>query len=126
MLIWYSNIPEEVTYYLTRIEHFKGLFFGIFFMNFLFPMVVLMARDAKRSIGYLIVIGVIIFIGHWFDVYLMVIPGSLGHIEFGFMEIGMFLGFLGLFLFVVFNAFTKAPMMVKNHPYLEESKHLHI
>lgn len=126
MLIWYSNIPEEVTYYLTRIEHFKGLFFGIFFMNFLFPMVVLMARDAKRSIGYLIVIGVIIFIGHWFDVYLMVVPGSLGHLEFGFMEIGMFLGFLGLFLYVVFNAFTKAPMMVKNHPYLEESKHLHI
>lgn len=126
VLIWYSNIPEEVTYYLTRIEHFKGLFFGIFFMNFLFPMVVLMARDAKRSIGYLIVIGVIIFIGHWFDVYLMVVPGSIGHLEFGFMEIGMFLGFLGLFLYVVFNAFTKAPMMVKNHPYLEESKHLHI
>lgn len=126
MLIWYSNIPEEVTYYLTRIEHFKGLFFGIFFMNFLFPMVILMARDAKRSIGYLIVVGVIIFIGHWFDVYLMVIPGSIGHIAFGFMEIGMFLGFLGLFLYVVFNSFTKAPMMVKNHPYLEESKHLHI
>lgn len=125
-LIWYSNIPEEVTYYITRIEHFKWLFFGIFFMNFVFPMVILMARDAKRTIGYLIVVGLIIFVGHWFDVYLMVVPGSLGELHFGFMEIGMFLGFLGLFLYVVFNAFTKAPMMVKNHPYLEESKHLHI
>tara|TARA_B100001063_G_C16778438_1_gene568107 strand:+ start:2391 stop:3581 length:1191 start_codon:yes stop_codon:yes gene_type:complete len=125
-LIWYSNIPEEVTYYITRIEHFKWLFFGIFFMNFVFPMVILMARDAKRTIGYLIVVGLIIFVGHWFDVYLMVVPGTLGELHFGFMEIGMFLGFLGLFLYVVFNAFTKAPMMVKNHPYLEESKHLHI
>lgn len=126
MLIWYSNIPEEVTYYVQRINDFKWLFFGIFFTNFAFPMVILMSRDAKRSIGYLIVVGVIIFIGHWFDVYMMVIPGSVGHITFGFMEIGMFLGFLGLFLYTVFNSLSKAPILVKNHPFLEESKHLHI
>lgn len=126
MLIWYSNIPEEVTYYIQRIEEFKWLFFGMFFINFLFPMVILMSRDAKRQIGYLITVGVIIFIGHWLDVYLMIIPGSVGHSHIGFMEIGMFLGFLGLFLFVVFRSFTKAPMTVKNHPFLEESKHLHI
>lgn len=126
MLIWYSNIPEEVTYYITRIEHYKWLFFGVFFTNFLFPMVILMSRDTKRSIGYLITVGCIIFIGHWLDVFLMITPGSLGHLEFGFMEIGMFIGFLGLFLYIVFNAFTKAPLMVKNHPFLDESKHLHI
>ncbi|MEY3085322.1 MAG: hypothetical protein RL037_1502, partial [Bacteroidota bacterium] len=28
MLIWYANIPEETTYYLTRIEHYQGLYFG--------------------------------------------------------------------------------------------------
>lgn len=126
MLIWYSNIPEEVTYYIDRIEHYKWLFFGVFFTNFLFPMVILMARDAKRQIGYLIVVGVVIFIGHWLDVFLMVTPGSVGHLEFGIPEIGMFIGFLGLFLFVVFRSLAKAPMMVKNHPFLEESKHLHI
>ena len=126
MLIWYSDIPEEVTYYITRIDHYRWLFFGVFFTNFLFPMVILIARDTKRSIGYLITVGVIIFIGHWLDVFLMITPGSLGHLEFGFMEIGMFLGFLGLFLYVVFNAFTKAPMTVKNHPFLDESEHLHI
>ncbi|MEQ8908302.1 MAG: quinol:cytochrome C oxidoreductase [Vicingaceae bacterium] len=126
MLIWYSNIPEEVTYYITRIQDFKWLFFGVFFTNFIFPMVILMARDAKRQIGYLIFVGILIFIGHWLDVYLMVIPGSVGHMHFGFMEIGMFLGFLGLFMYTVFNAFSKAPLTVESHPYLEESKHLHI
>ena len=79
-------------------------------------MVILMARDAKRQIGYLIVVGVVIFIGHWLDVFLMVTPGSVGHLEFGIPEIGMFIGFLGLFLFVVFRSLAKAPMMVKNHP----------
>lgn len=126
MLIWYSDIPEEVTYYIERIQNYKWLFFGVFFTNFIFPMVILMSRDTKRVIGYLVVVGGIIFIGHWLDVFLLIMPGVLGaHWEFGFMEIGMFLGFLGLFLFVVFRSFAKAPLMVKNHPFLDESKHLH-
>tara|TARA_B110000046_G_scaffold25332_3_gene24832 strand:- start:23287 stop:24549 length:1263 start_codon:yes stop_codon:yes gene_type:complete len=127
MLIWYSNIPEEVTYYITRIEHYKWLFFGMFFTNFLFPMIMLISRDAKRQIGYLIVVGAIIFVGHWLDVYMMIMPGSLGgHAHLGWMELGMALGFLGLFLFVVFRAFSKAPISVVNHPFLDESNHLHI
>ncbi|MAY84968.1 MAG: quinol:cytochrome C oxidoreductase [Flavobacteriales bacterium] len=127
MLIWYSDIPEEVTYYVQRITEYKGLFFGIFFTNFVFPMVILMSRDAKRTIGYLIFVGVVIFFGHWLDVYMMIFPGGVGgELHIGFMEIGMFLGFLGLFLYTVFNSLSKAPILVKNHPFLEESKHLHI
>ena len=127
MLIWYSNIPEEVTYYVIRIDHYKGLFWSIFFVNFLFPMVILLSRDAKRQIGYMITVGLIIFVGHWLDVYLMIMPGSLGaHAEIGIMEVGMAIGFLGLFLFVVFRAFSKAPISVVNHPFLDESNHLHI
>jgi hypothetical protein len=127
VLIWYSNIPEEVTYYMTRIQHYKGLFFGVFAVNFIMPMVILMSRDAKRSIGYSLVVGLIIFIGHWLDIYLLVTPGTVGNDwNFGLMEIGTFIGFLGLFLFTVFRSLAKAPLMVKNHPFLEESKHLHI
>ena len=87
----------------------------------------LISRDAKRQIGYLIVVGFIIFVGHWLDVYMMIMPGSLGsHAHLGWMELGMALGFLGLFLFVVFRAFSKAPISVVNHPFLDESNHLHI
>src|SRR5690554_21138 len=126
ILIWYSNIPEEVTYFITRIEEYKLLFFGMFFINFIFPMVILMSRDSKRMSGYLIFVGIIIFIGHWLDVYLMIVPGGVNELNIGFMEVGMAIGFFGLFLYIVFNALTKAPMVVKHHPYLEESKHLHI
>ena len=57
----------------------------------------------------------------------MVMPGTVGsHWHFGFLEIGTFIGFLGLFLFTVFRSLAKAPLVVKNHPFLDESKHLHI
>src|SRR5690606_32969788 len=48
MLIWYSNIPEEVTYFVTRIEDYKLPFFGMLVMNFIFPLLILMNSDYKR------------------------------------------------------------------------------
>ena len=124
MLIWYSNIPEEVTYFQTRWEHYKVLFWLVFAINFLLPMVLLMSRDAKRNPRFLIAVGSIIFAGHWLDVFLMVTPGSLGeHWHFGMLEVGMFLAFLGLLMFSVLNTLTKAPLTPVNHPYLDESVH---
>lgn len=87
-------------------------------------MVFFMSRDTKRSAGFLIVIGLMIFIGHWFDVFNMVMPGTLfDQWEIGLLEIGMFLMFLGIFVYTVLNAISKAPLLQKNHPFLEESKH---
>ncbi|MBL7939239.1 MAG: quinol:cytochrome C oxidoreductase [Flavobacteriales bacterium] len=125
MLIWYSNIPEEITYFQQRINEHPVLLWSVFFINFAVPMVLLMSRDAKRNPRFLIGVGTVIFIGHWLDVNMMVMPGSVGH-DFhgiGLLEIGMFLMFLGLFLYTVLNALTKAPLTVVNHPYLEESVH---
>lgn len=124
MLIWYANIPEETTYHLTRIEHFKALYFGMFIINFAFPMVLLMSRDAKRHAGILTFVGLVVLAGHWVDVYVMVMAGSMGENAYiGFMEIGLMLTILGLFIKVILTNLTKVPLSVKNHPYLDESIH---
>jgi len=124
MLIWYANIPEEVTYFMIRIEHYKGLFLANFFINFIAPFLLLMTRDAKRKLNLLMTISVILFIGHWIDIFLMVTPGVVKeHWHIGWMEIGTTLGFLGLFMFVVQNALTKAPLLREKHPLLQESLH---
>lgn len=44
----------------------------------------------------------------------------------GLLELGTFLGFLGLFLFVGLYSLSKAPLVPKNDPYLEESLHHHV
>jgi len=86
-----------------------------------------MSRDAKRNPKFLITIGTIIFLGHFVDVWLLITPGVMGgHAHLSWMDIGMFLGFLGLFVFVVLRTLTKAPLVPVNHPYLEESVHHHI
>ncbi len=124
MLIWYANIGEESIYYVQRIEEYQLMYFGMFFINFAFPMLLLMSRDAKRHAGILIFVGLIIVIGHWLDVYIMVSGGSMGSsASIGFVEIGMALAFLGLFIRVILTNLTKAPLTPVNHPFLDESIH---
>ena len=124
MLIWYSNIGEEVTYYMMRIENFKVLYFSMFLINFAFPMLILMSRDAKRNAGILTLVGLVILVGHWLDVYIMISAGSLGaNAKIGFLEIGMAVLVLGAFIRIILLNLTKAPLSPVNHPYLDESLH---
>ncbi|HLG35134.1 MAG TPA: quinol:cytochrome C oxidoreductase [Bacteroidia bacterium] len=127
MLIWYANLPEEVVYFQFRWEHFKLLWIGNLFINFLAPFLVLMSRDAKRQRQILITACIIIICGHWIDVFLMVFPGTIGSAaHIGLVEVGTGLGFLGAFLFVTFKELTKAALVPKNHPMQTEAAHHHI
>jgi|TARA_B110001450_G_scaffold39902_1_gene35757 hypothetical protein len=128
MLIWYANIPEEVTYFMERIElpNYNFLFWFSAGLNFVVPTIVLMSRDSKRNSNNLIVACIVILIGHWINSYLLFAPGTLhDHGHLGFKEIGMGLGFVGLFLLIVFRSLTTRSLEIKHHPFLEESKHLH-
>lgn len=126
MLIWYSNIPEEVTYFVTRIEDYKLPFFGMLAMNFIFPLLLLMNSDYKRINWFVIMAGIVILCGHYIDVFNMIMPATVGPRWFiGVPEIGSILLFGGLFLFIVFTALGKAPLLAKRNPFMKESEHFH-
>ena len=126
MLIWYSNIPEEVTYFITRIEDYNLPFFGMVVMNFVFPLLILMNSDYKRINYFVVMAGIVIILGHYMDVFNMIMPSAVGDQWFvGAAEIGGFLFFLGLFIFVVFKELTKAPLLAKGDPYMGESERFH-
>lgn len=126
MLIWYSNIPEEVTYYIQRIEDYNLPFFGMLVMNFLFPLLILMNSDFKRVNWFVVMAGIVILLGHYVDIFNMVMPGTVGQAwSFGFVEIGSLMFFFGLFVLIVFSSLTKRPLEPKRNPLIEESKHFH-
>ncbi|MBK9254509.1 MAG: hypothetical protein IPM42_03365 [Saprospiraceae bacterium] len=155
MLIWYANIGEETIYFRLRYDNYPVLFFGNLAINFLVPFFVLMRNDTKRKFGSVAIVAIILLLGHWIDFFLMIKPGALhtahevlGHAADagahgdhgvahassyvpgftlpGLLELGTFVGFLGLFLFVSLNTLSKAALVPKNDPYLEESLHHHV
>lgn len=129
LLIYYANIPEETIYFVDRLrsDHYSKFIFANLFLNFFFPFLGLMTRDAKRKMTILKIVCIVVFLGHWSDFYLMIMPGTLKeHGGLHFLELGMFMIYLSAFLFVVLNALAKAPLIAKNHPMIEESVHHHI
>lgn len=151
MLIWYANIGEETIYFKERYNNYPALFFINIFVNFLVPFIALMRNDLKRKAGSLVFVSVVMLFGHWLDFFLMVKPGVLitaqhmahghegashaveqvssfvaGFSTPGLLEIGTFIGFLGLFGYFTLVVLSKSAMVPKNDPYLEESIHHHV
>jgi hypothetical protein len=131
MLIWYANIPEEAIYFRERIggyqDHYTWILFTNLIVNFAFPFLVLMTRDAKRQMIMLKIVCIVVLIGHWMDFYLMIMPGTLrGDSGFGLIELGTAMTFLGMFLTMFTRGLTDASLVPVNHPFLEESVHHHV
>jgi hypothetical protein len=123
MLIWYANIPEETTYFKPRSQGvYGGVFWLMFMINFLAPILILMSRGAKRNYTTVTFMALLIIFGHWLDFFQMVFPGpSPDHVPLMLYDFGIGLGFVGLIMFVTGRALSKAPMLAKNHPLIKES-----
>lgn len=126
MLIWYANIPEEVTYFVTRFNDYKVPFLGMVVLNFVFPLLILMNSDFKRVPWFIVTAGIIVLIGHYIDIFVMIMPATVGDQWFiGISEISSVILILGIFIYVVFNEMTKAPLLAKGSPFIKESEHFH-
>ncbi|MCD8444387.1 quinol:cytochrome C oxidoreductase [Tenacibaculum finnmarkense] len=126
MLIWYADIPEETTYYLLRFNEYKVPFLAMVVMNFIFPILLLINSDFKSVPWFVTIGGVVILAGHYLDLFVMIMPGTVGaQYGFGIGEISGIFFFLGLFIFATFNAFAKANPLAKGNPFLHESETHH-
>jgi dolichol kinase len=92
-------------------------------MNFIFPLLILMNSDYKRVNWFVVMAGIVILLGHYVDVFNMIMPATVGdQWSFGVAEIGGLLFFTGLFIFVVFKTLTKAPLEASGDPFMGESE----
>jgi hypothetical protein len=127
MLIWYTDIPEETSYYLLRGGGgWYALFLVNIVLNWVIPFIVLLRRDMKRQRLVIAVVAATILVGRWLDVYLMVFPGVVGGTPtLGLWEIGLTLGGVGAFGLVLAAALQGAPAVPVADPELVESLEYH-
>lgn len=130
LLIYYANIPEESIYFVERLKNdvYSPIFFMNLIINFGFPFLTLMAAEAKRQAIILKIVAIAILIGHWFDFYIMMTPPLLKQeggldVQILFIEVGITMVFGGVFFYMILNGLSKAALIPKNHPMLQESVH---
>ncbi len=128
LLYYYANIPEEVIYFKERFSGYGGIYKAPFWINpivnFVFPFLILMPRDSKRTPAILKLACWIVIVGHYLDFYNNIMPGTVGAAAgFGPIEIGFVLIFASAFIWVVCSQLEKGNLVPKKHPMLEESLH---
>lgn len=109
--IWYANMPEETWWVFVRFEDpWRAIAFTVFTMVFLLPFLGLMNMHTKKSPLWLSLFSLCVLAGMWLERHLLVMPSI--HPEsvwIGLPEVGVSIGFLGLFGWTVQGFLTKYP-----------------
>lgn len=127
LILWYANIPETTVYYVPRfLGEWSYVFYGEFVLNFLIPFFVLISDDIGRKKGVLVAMSIMLLVGLWVMLFIQIVPGSYAHLRFGFTEIGLWLGYAGIFLLLVGYMLSRSSIVPVNHPQLKESIHHHL
>lgn len=127
MLIWYANLPEETGYYIDRF-HGNWMKVSAFLLigKFMVPFFSLLPRGAKRCPGTLRKVAWFMLVAQWVDVMWMVQPNFFkeGPV-FGFIELGVTAGFIGIFGLFVSRFLEKNNIVAVGDPRLHEAAFHH-
>jgi hypothetical protein len=118
MLIWYVNNPEETSYLRLRWQGSWPIWlFVALALNWAVPFVVLLFRSAKRNPWVLGTVALLVLVGRWVDLALMILPTQAGASQVpGWLEAGLLLGAVGVFVLVVVRSLRKAPLVPLHEP----------
>ncbi|PIT98595.1 MAG: molybdopterin oxidoreductase [Bdellovibrionales bacterium CG10_big_fil_rev_8_21_14_0_10_45_34] len=126
MLIWYANIPEETAFFLHRSHGgWMGVSLSLPILKFAVPFFALLPRAAKRDMSHLVRVCVLMVIMQMVDLYWLIYPNFHESPVLPLWEIGLFAGFLGLFLLMVGRFLESHAIVPIGDPRLHESLHHH-
>jgi hypothetical protein len=127
LLIWYGNIPEEITHFRTRTNGPWLYFFALnFILNWVLPFTILLSKKTKCTGAVLKTVSGILLVGHWLDLYLLVMPSLWSVPRLGFVEVGVAGAFLALLFLLFARNIARAPLVPLHDPVLQYERAHHL
>ncbi len=114
IVIWYGQLPFEQRFFVLRFsEPFGVITAATVIMVFLLPFFGLLTRAPKMVPQVLAFFAAVILVGHWLERYLLIYPSlwEQDTLPLGLPEIGIALGFGGLFLASYLWYLTRFPLL---------------
>ena len=128
LVIWYGNLGEETHFFHLRlIEPWTPLTLAVGIMVFVLPFFGLLGKYPKLFTPTMAFFAVSSLVGIWLHRYLEIYPvifqQTLKSIPIGFWEIGVSLGFVGLWAYAYLSfmeAFPRMRVFMLTSPYRDE------
>jgi hypothetical protein len=130
LIIWAGNIPEETTWFLTRMKGGWGWIGAILiFFHFGFPFLVLLQQDFKRRAWWIASLAIFILVMRLFDMFYLIGPNpriathgaAQGAFIVNWMDFVAPIAVGGIWLWWFFGELLKRPIVPVNDPYLENA-----
>ena len=130
MLIWYTNLPEETSWYVPRLQGmWRSTGALSFVLNGALPFVLLLFRRVRRSEKALLRVAVLVLVGRVAELFFHVGPPTmkaLGPSPWPSpWEVLPVVGLASLFALVVLQALARGPSVRADEPGLDYSLHYH-
>lgn len=128
LVIWYGNVPEETHFFRLRfIAPWTPLTVALIFLVFALPFFGLLGKYPKIWTPTMAFFALCSLVGMWLHRYLEVYPPiyvqTMTSLPIGIWEIGITIGFLGLFLWshlAFMDAFPRVRVFMLTSPYRDE------
>ena len=131
--IWYGNMTEEIGFLIVRLrlEPWQGLAKLVACLCFFIPFVTLLSRGIKKMPRTLVVILAVPAVGIWLERYIVAAPSTLldvTEVPLGLLELGVTIGFLSGFIWVITNFLSQVPVVPVTDPMMNphpDDVHVH-
>lgn len=122
LLIRIANKPEEVTFYLTRIEGTWAVFVWILIVgHFALPFLFLLPRSLKFRPRAMAIAGAWLVLVHFIDMYWLVIPTQVrGGLVVHWVDLGAIVAVLGTCVAFVAWRHDRVPLFCEHDPFLAD------
>lgn len=125
---WYTNIPEETSYYIVRLKSPWRLIMQILpFLTFAIPFFVLIPKASKWVKSVAVPVAGLIIFAQWLSYFMIVMP-EVHKVDAAFLpwiEVGVSIGFFGLFSLSFHRFAERVPMLAIGDPLLYEALDSH-
>lgn len=112
LIIWAGNLPEEITWYIKRLNGgwgAVGLLLVIF--HFVVPFVMLLSRPFKRNIYKLVWVAVLLLIMHYVDLFWIIEPNFSSTLQLTWADVVVPIAMGGLWLWFFFRNLNSLPLL---------------
>jgi hypothetical protein len=126
LIIWSGNLPEEISFYRTRLYGGWGVVAVlVLIFHFFAPFFFLLPRDVKRSAKLLPKIAMWLIFMRLVDLFWLTRPEFTTNAVPGLMDLGVILALAGIWFAVFARNLKSQPLLPLGDPKLEEAIEVH-